>query len=51
MSNNSDESRTPEALWARFEPHLMETFHDVCCLRKGAYDSMPPPNWNVMPGA
>ena len=28
MSNNSDESRTPEALRARFEPHLMETFHD-----------------------
>ena len=28
MSNNSDESRTPEALRARFEPHIMETFHD-----------------------
>jgi hypothetical protein len=28
MSNNSDESRTPEALRARFEPHLLETFHD-----------------------
>ena len=28
MSNNSDESRTPEALRARFEPHLMETFHE-----------------------
>ena len=28
MSKNSDESRTPEALRARFEPHLMETFHD-----------------------
>ena len=28
MSNNSDESRTREALRARFEPHLMETFHD-----------------------
>jgi len=28
MSKNSDESRTPEALRARFEPHLMETFHE-----------------------
>ena len=28
MSNTSDESRTPEALRARFEPHLMETFHE-----------------------
>lgn len=28
MSTNSDESRTPEALRARFEPHLMETFHE-----------------------
>lgn len=28
MSNNSDESRTPEALRARFEPHIMETFDD-----------------------
>ena len=28
MSNNSDESRTPEALRARFEPHLMQTFHE-----------------------
>ena len=28
MSNNSDESRTPEALRAQFEPHIMETFHD-----------------------
>lgn len=28
MSNNSDECRTPEALRARFEPHIMETFHD-----------------------
>ena len=28
MSNNSDESRTPEALRARFEPHIMGTFHD-----------------------
>ena len=28
MSNNSDESSTPEALRARFEPHIMETFHD-----------------------
>ena len=28
MSNNSDESRTPEALRARFEPHFMETFHE-----------------------
>ena len=27
MSNTSDESTTPEALRARFEPHLMETFH------------------------
>ena len=27
MSNTSDESRTPEALRARFEPHLMQTFH------------------------
>ena len=27
MSENSDESRTPEALRARFEPHLLETFH------------------------
>ena len=28
MSKNIDESRTPEALRARFEPHLMETFHE-----------------------
>ena len=28
MSKKNDESRTPEALRARFEPHLMETFHD-----------------------
>ena len=28
MSNNSDERRTPEVLRARFEPHLMETFHE-----------------------
>ena len=28
MSNTSDESRTQEALRARFEPHLVETFHD-----------------------
>ena len=28
MSNTSDESRTQEALRARFEPHLMETFHE-----------------------
>ena len=28
MSMNSEESRTPEALRARFEPHLMETFHE-----------------------
>ena len=28
MSSNSDESRTHEALRARFEPHLMETFHE-----------------------
>ena len=28
MSYNSDESRTPEALRARFEPHLVETFHE-----------------------
>ena len=28
MSKNSDESRTLEALRARFEPHLMETFHE-----------------------
>ena len=28
MSENGDESRTPEALRARFEPHLMQTFHD-----------------------
>ena len=28
MSKNSDDSRTPEALRARFEPHLMATFHD-----------------------
>lgn len=28
MSKNTDESRTPEALRARFEPHLMETFHE-----------------------
>ena len=28
MSKNSDESRTSEALRARFEPHLMETFHE-----------------------
>ena len=28
MSNTSDESRTPEALRARFEPHLMATFHE-----------------------
>jgi len=28
MSKNSDESRTPEALRAGFEPHLMETFHE-----------------------
>ncbi|MGB1499951.1 MAG: hypothetical protein ACPG81_05215 [Poseidonia sp.] len=28
MSNNSDASRTPEALRARFEPHLMDTFHE-----------------------
>ena len=28
MSKNSDESRTPGALRARFEPHLMETFHE-----------------------
>ena len=28
MSKNNDESRTPEALRARFEPHLMETFHE-----------------------
>ena len=27
MSENSDESRTLEALRARFEPHLLETFH------------------------
>ena len=27
MSNTSDESRTPEALRARFEPHLLQTFH------------------------
>ena len=27
MSTNSDENRTSEALRARFEPHLMETFH------------------------
>ena len=27
MSNTSDESRTPEALRTRFEPHLMQTFH------------------------
>ena len=28
MSKNTDESRTAEALRARFEPHLMETFHE-----------------------
>jgi hypothetical protein len=28
MSNTSDECRTQEALRARFEPHLVETFHD-----------------------
>ena len=28
MSTNSDESRTPKALRAQFEPHLMETFHE-----------------------
>ena len=28
MSKNTDESRTPEALRARFEPHLLETFHE-----------------------
>ena len=28
MSKNSDESRTPEALRARYESHLMETFHE-----------------------
>jgi len=28
MSENGDESRTPEALRARIEPHLMQTFHD-----------------------
>ena len=28
MSKNTDESRTLEALRARFEPHLMETFHE-----------------------
>ena len=28
MSNNSDENRTPEALRERYEPHLMETFHE-----------------------
>ena len=28
MSNTSDESRTPEALRARFEFNLMQTFHD-----------------------
>lgn len=28
MSNTSEKSRTPAALRARFEPHLMETFHE-----------------------
>lgn len=28
MSKAGDENRTPEALRARFEPHLMETFHE-----------------------
>jgi hypothetical protein len=28
MSNTSDESRASEALRARHEPHLMDTFHE-----------------------
>ncbi len=28
MNNGDENERTPEALRARFEPHLMETFHE-----------------------
>ena len=53
MSNNSDESRTPEALRARFEPHLMETFHDQRvlfeegCIRLHATAQLECDEWGV----
>ena len=28
MNNGDENERTPEALRARFEPHLMQTFHE-----------------------
>ena len=53
MSKNSDESRTPEALRARFEPHLMETFHqqrvlfEEGCIRLHATARLECDEWGV----